>query len=172
MRVAASLRIRYGRWATLGAAGVVGLMLIHPWSPGGRGAAVPAGTAGPSISENRHQPEDDDRREYRPGPAGRPHPGAASVAAGFATAWARPGASAEAWWAGVAPHSESGFAETLRSVDPANVPARRVTGVPRALRGRTDLAVFTVPTDRGVLEVTLALLDGSWKVVGNGWRTA
>jgi len=88
------------------------------------------------------------------------------VAERFVTAWARPDLPVEAWQADVIPLATPTFAAQLRSVQPANVPARQVTGNP--VEGTTtELAAdVTVPTDAGALLVELALMSGTWKVSG------
>lgn len=93
---------------------------------------------------------------------------AAPVAAAFAAAWARPELPAETWWQRVASHCDEGFARALRTVDPARVPATRVTGRPVATQAPKDgAAVYEVATDAGTLTVTLAGVGGRWVVTGN-----
>jgi hypothetical protein len=102
-------------------------------------------------------------------PAGQP----GTVAADFAVAWARPDLPAERWWTGVAPFCEAGFAQRLRSVDPGNLPATRVTGPPvPASPPSGGVAVFTVPTDGGTLVVTVAAVGGRWLVTDDDFRRA
>jgi hypothetical protein len=99
---------------------------------------------------------------------------AAATAAGFATAWTRSDLPANGWWAGVSPLCEAGFAAKLRTVDPANVPATKVTGPPvTASNPGEGVVVYTVPTDGGMLSVTVAVIGGRWQVTGNNFgRTA
>jgi hypothetical protein len=58
----------------------------------------------------------------------------------------------------------------LHSVDPANVPASRVTGAPRVISSTTDLLVATVPTDGGTLTVTCARFGRIWRVTLHDFR--
>ncbi|MFV2021724.1 hypothetical protein [Micromonospora sp. LOL_023] len=98
---------------------------------------------------------------------------AAPVAAAFATAWARPDLTAQAWWQGVAALCDDGFAAALRTVDPAQVPATRVTGQPVVVEApEAGAAVYDVPTDAGTLTVTLSDVGGRWVVTGNDFSRA
>lgn len=93
---------------------------------------------------------------------------APKAAARFAKAWARPRMGAETWWKEIAPLCEPGFAARLRTVDPGNIPATRVTGTPRVVvapAGRSARYAFS--TDAGTLLVTVADLGGTWLVSGN-----
>ncbi|MEV0216521.1 hypothetical protein [Micromonospora sp. NPDC050695] len=68
---------------------------------------------------------------------------------------------------------DEGFARALRSVDPARVPAARVTGRPVATQApAAGAAVYEVATDTGTLTVTLAAVDGRWRVTGNDFIRA
>ncbi|MEV4826487.1 hypothetical protein [Micromonospora sp. NPDC049274] len=68
---------------------------------------------------------------------------------------------------------DDGFADALRTVDPARVPATRVTGRPVAAQGPTEgAAVYEVATDAGTLTVTLAAVGGRWRVTGNDFVRA
>ncbi|MEV0732379.1 hypothetical protein [Polymorphospora sp. NPDC050346] len=90
------------------------------------------------------------------------------MVAGFAAAWARPAVPADGWWQEVSRWCEATFAELLRTVDPAAVPASRVTGDPVLQSGPTDgVAVLEVATDAGSLMVTVGVVDGRWLVTGN-----
>ncbi|MEW2383667.1 hypothetical protein AB0873_16475 [Micromonospora sp. NPDC047707] len=114
------------------------------------------------------QPGGDAHGQDRPPAAPPPPAQAAPVAAAFAAAWARPDLPPDVWWRGVASSCDEGFARALRTVDPARVPATRVTGrlvVKQAPTG--GAAVYEVPTDAGTLTVTLAGVGGRWVVTGN-----
>ncbi|NYT96454.1 hypothetical protein [Salinispora sp. H7-4] len=126
-------------------------------------ATVASATAPESAGE---QPGHDDHDHAEP-PEPPPAAQAAPVAARFASAWARPDLSATAWWQGLAPLCDEGFAGLLRTVDPAQVPATRVTGPPVATHAPADgAAEFEVPTDAGTVTVTLAGVDGRWVATG------
>jgi hypothetical protein len=138
-------------------------------APSSGGPIYPTPTAdGGSPSAAAERPGTDDHDHDPPPVAPPPAVQAAPVAAAFARAWARPDLSAAAWWRGVSPSCEGGFARALRSVDPARVPATRVTGRPVATRGPAGgAAVYDIATDAGTLTVTLAAVGGRWLVTGN-----
>jgi hypothetical protein len=90
----------------------------------------------------------------------------------FAAAWAQPVLPAARWWAGVAPWCQPSYAELLRTVDPANIPATRITGPPRPVSQQSGLATYTVATDAGVLTITVAALGGRWLVTNHDFARA
>jgi hypothetical protein len=102
-------------------------------------------------------------------PTGQPGP----VAAGFAAAWVRGDLPADRWWSAVAPFCEAGFAQRLRTVDPGNLPATKLTGAPVQVSPPVNgVAVFTITTDGGALVVTVAAGDGRWLVTDNDFQRA
>ncbi|MEU1842265.1 hypothetical protein [Micromonospora sediminicola] len=102
-----------------------------------------------------------------------PVAGAAPAAAAFATAWARPRLDAASWLKGVTPLCVPRFAAQLRTVDPANLPASRITGRPEATHPvRDGGGQFAIPTDRGTLLVSVADVEGRWLVTGNDFVRA
>ena len=105
-----------------------------------------------------------------PDPGDPPAAAAVTVAARFGAAWVRRTLPTARWWAGIAPLCEPGFAARLHTVDPANIPASRITGPARSFTRRSGLLAFTMPTDAGVLTVTVAALAGRWRVTGNDFR--
>ncbi|MFF0256941.1 hypothetical protein ACFYPW_31150 [Micromonospora zamorensis] len=73
----------------------------------------------------------------------------------------------------MAPTCDDGFALALRTVDPARVPATRLTGPPVATQAPAGgAAVYEVATDAGTLTVTLGAVDGRWRVTGNDFVRA
>ncbi|TNH28810.1 hypothetical protein FHG89_14015 [Micromonospora orduensis] len=114
------------------------------------------------------RPGTDDHDQASALPAPPPAAQAAPVVAAFAAAWVRSDLPATVWWRDVARTCDEGFTEALRTVDPARVPATRVTGRPVATQAPSDgAAVYEVATDAGKLTVTLAAVDGRWVVTGN-----
>jgi hypothetical protein len=91
---------------------------------------------------------------------------AVRVAERFTAAWARPELGAQTWWRGVAAYAEPGYAALLRTVEPSNVPAHRVTGAGRSVRVDGGVVVVDVPTDAGTCRVTVtaAAGTGTWRV--------
>lgn len=98
---------------------------------------------------------------------------APGIAARFAALWARPGISAERWRREISPLCEPGFAARLSRTDPAAIPASRITGPPVVVpNSQLTLRSYTVATDSGVLRVTVAALDGKWRVTTNDFQRA
>jgi hypothetical protein len=137
------------------------------------GASTGSPSTGASSTVEASPHPSDEGGVYEPSPVGSTGVAAARrVAAAFATAWARPDLPAATWWRGVAAYAEPGYAELLRSVEPANVPASRVTGTARTVRAAAGLVVVDVPTDAGTCRVTVADTAGTgeWKVSTHSWR--
>jgi hypothetical protein len=135
-------------------------------------ATASPSTVSPSYPEEPSHPADEGG-VYVPSPAGSAGTAAATrVATAYATAWARPDLRATSWWRGVARYAEPGYADLLRSVEPANVPASRVTGAARVVRAAAGVVVVDVPTDAGTCRVTVADTSGAgeWKVSTHSWR--
>jgi hypothetical protein len=98
-------------------------------------------------------------------PLPRADEGAAEwVAVAFVTAWADHHAGAR-WLTGVRRYAHPQLAAELRTVDPRNVPAHRVTGQPGLVDGGGDSAVVRVPTDAGPVTVTVVRSARAWQVV-------
>jgi len=141
-------------------------------------AASPQGSpqssdpATPGLPRASSEPAGTDHAVPDTAPAPPPTTRAAQVATRFAAAWARPALPADRWWTEIAPWCEPRFADLLRSVDPANIPARRVTGPPRPAITKPGLITYTVPTEAGLLTVTVAALGGTWLVTNNDFRRA
>jgi len=134
-------------------------------SPPSTGAATPA------LPRTTQEPAGRDNAAPDKPPAPPPPAQAAQVVTRFATAWARPALPADRWWSDIAPWCEQRFAALLRSVDPANIPASKVTGPPLpAAGGQPGLITYTVPTDAGTLTVSVAALAGKWQVTNNDFR--
>jgi hypothetical protein len=148
------------------AAVVVIVLIARPGLPRDR----PARTVAPSTVATSAPA--DEGSVYTPSSV-RPVDVAAArrTAVGFATAWARPDLAAGPWWQGVAVYAEPGYARLLRSVDPANVPANRVTGAARVVSEDSGLVVVDVPTDAGTCRVTVAdsAGTGTWRVSTHSW---
>jgi hypothetical protein len=82
----------------------------------------------------------------------------------YVRAWARPHLSHEAWLTSVLLYTTPEYGRILATVDPANVPATTITG-PVTVRTSTTAAVTAdVPTDAGLLRVTVVARDSIWLV--------
>jgi hypothetical protein len=124
-------------------------------------ATLPPTSAGPAGHDDEGAPPQ--------APAGQP----GTAVAGFAAAWVRADLPADRWWSGVAPFCEPGFAQQLRTVDPGNLPASKVTGAPVQVSPPSGgVTVFTVRTDGGVLVVTVAAVNGRWLVTDDDFQRA
>ena len=96
-------------------------------------------------------------------------PVALDVASRWAAAWVRPaeGVSAEQWLAGLRPLTTEEYLGLLATVDPANIPATRVTGSPTAVRVAASSVQAEVPTDTVTLLVLVVRTEfGDWRVSG------
>ncbi|MEU1888517.1 hypothetical protein ABZ491_23900 [Micromonospora rifamycinica] len=89
----------------------------------------------------------------------------------FTTAWLDGStASAEQWQSGLRPMSTPALTEKLAGVDPAGVPAGKVTGTP-TLRPRTAVfAEVLVPLESGRLRLELVAPEGRWLVDAVDWE--
>jgi hypothetical protein len=93
---------------------------------------------------------------------------ALSVAARWAAAWVDhpQGVPAKQWVDGLRPFTTDEYLGVLVGVDPANIPATRVTGEPRATKVAARSVQVTVPTDALTLDVLVVLTDEGWRVAG------
>jgi hypothetical protein len=100
-------------------------------------------------------------------PSAAPDP-ALSVAARWAAAWVDhpQGVSAQQWVDGLRPFTTDEYLGVLVGVDPANIPATRVTGEPRATKVASRSVQVTVPTNALTLDVLVVLTDEGWRVAG------
>ena len=93
---------------------------------------------------------------------------ALSVAARWSAAWVdhRPGMTGEQWVAGLRPFTSDEYLGVLVGVDPANIPATRITGEPRPVRVAARSVQVQVPTDALTLTVLVVATDDGWRVAG------
>ena len=59
---------------------------------------------------------------------------------------------------------QAAYAQLLAGTDPANVPARAAIGSPRLVSGDTAVVVADVPTDVGLIRVTVTSTGGRWLI--------
>ncbi|MCM4083901.1 hypothetical protein [Paractinoplanes hotanensis] len=78
--------------------------------------------------------------------------------------WARPTQDRKAWHAGIRPMVTPAYAQLLANTDPAQIPARVATGSPRLVSADTAVVVADVPTDAGLIRVTVASTGGRWLI--------
>jgi hypothetical protein len=93
---------------------------------------------------------------------------ALSVAARWTPAWVNhpQGVTAQKWVDGLRPYTTEEYLGVLTGVDPANIPASRVTGEPRALRVAARSVQVEVPTDKLTLNVLVVATEDGWRVAG------
>ncbi|WP_433531218.1 hypothetical protein ACQPYA_03665 [Micromonospora sp. CA-263727] len=127
------------------------------------GSGLPAATSGSGARQQAATlPADPDG--VGPSATARPDEAAVDAATRFVRAWARPHLPARRWLADLRPLAVAAYADLLATVDPANVAARHVTGGARvalAIDGRVDV---DVPTDAGLLRVSVLRAGSRWLV--------
>jgi hypothetical protein len=95
-----------------------------------------------------------------------------AVARAFAEAWVHHDVSTNAWYAALLPHTTRELAAKLDGVDPARVPADRVTGEPTLVPRGSAFVEVTIPVDSGLLRLRLVAPEGRWLVDGVDWERA
>ncbi|WP_214368390.1 hypothetical protein [Pseudonocardia sp. H11422] len=90
------------------------------------------------------------------------------VAADWADAWVDhpDGITSEQWLAGLRPLTTDEYLGVLANVDPANVPAARVTGSPQPVKVAPSSVRVEVPTDALTLIVLVVDTEDGWRVAG------
>jgi hypothetical protein len=126
-------------------------------APGGS-SGTPAPTALPPVPD----------LEPTPLPLSQAPAGALSVAARWAGAWVRPaaGTTAQQWLDGLRGTTTDEYLGVLSAVDPANIPATRVTGEPRPVQVAAHSVQVEVPTDALTLVVLVTDTETGWRVAG------
>lgn len=167
------LRSRYGFALLLAAvvAGVVGVGQLA--DPAGRttGGLRPDAQAAVTVAPHAG---DDGEAAAPTTPEPATSPGAMppeQVAELFATAWIdHRQVDSPTWLARLRPYATERLAGKLAGVDPAGVPADRLTG-PAKLAARAESYVeVTVPVDAGVLRLHVVGTDGRWLVDSVDWE--
>lgn len=95
-------------------------------------------------------------------------PEALATARRWAHAWVHhpDGITAEQWTEQLRPYTTEEYLPLLRSVDPANIPSRAVTGPPRAVSVTAGSVQVDVPTDGALLRLTVIRTGAGWRVAG------
>ena len=90
------------------------------------------------------------------------------MAARWAAAWVDhpPGVRPSSGSTACAPFTTDEYLGVLVGVDPANIPATRVTGEPRATKVAARSVQVTVPTNALTLRVLVVQTDDGWRVAG------
>jgi hypothetical protein len=143
---------------------------------GGPGAGSAGPPPGPPEVAVQVSGADDGEAGPLPSPSPVTSPGAAAperVAAAFASAWLdHRNVTEDRWLARLRPHATQSLADKLTGVDPAGVPAERVTGALRLLPRGESFVEAIVPVDSGTLRLLLIATDGRWFVDGVDWERA
>ncbi|RLK12660.1 hypothetical protein DER29_5943 [Micromonospora sp. M71_S20] len=149
-------------------AGVATLLLTAcaASQPAPAGSAPTTGTAAEPAVPTGTLPADPDG--VLPATSVAADPAAVTTALRFVRAWARPDLPAETWWAGVRPYAVPAYAELLATVDPANVPATRLTGGGQVVAATAQRVDVDVSTDAGVLRVVCVRSGHRWLVATLG----
>lgn len=158
--------------------GIVVALLIPPAQPGagsqdgGTSTGHPSGSpTGDSSSGGTTASTTQETRLTAPLSTATPAPPASqalAVAVSFTKAWANhpAGITSQQWLAGLKPYTTDEYLPQLASVDPANIPATKVTGAAVSIESTTSSVVADVPTDGGTLKVTVIMTPQQ------GWRVS
>lgn len=95
-----------------------------------------------------------------------PNPEAINVAKQWATAWVNhpAGISNADWLTGLRALTTDEFLPQMQTVDPANIPATRVTGDPTVQTSYTSSVEVIIPTDGPKLSITVINTGAGWRV--------
>lgn len=127
---------------------------------------LPAAGAAVTLSTSASLPT----RLSSPPPAASagPAPEALAVVAQWTAAWVNhpDGITTAQWLAGLKPYTTDEYLPVMATVDPANIPATKVTGSPVSVRATATSVDANVPTDGGTVGVTVILTTNGWRVAG------
>ncbi|MEJ5913767.1 hypothetical protein [Pseudokineococcus sp. 1T1Z-3] len=130
-------------------------------------SAPPTGSSATPLAEGPDYGEDVPDAEPLPTWDADARAAAVQHAGATMTAFARPGLPEQQWWNELAPLMTVSGQDAYGAVDPAEVPARQVTGEAVLVDDSSAwLARLEVPTDVGAYEVLLAREDAAAP-----WRT-
>lgn len=153
-----------GRLASHGRSDQVGISA--PRATVSASAPGAGATSGPDVRASS------DPLLHKPVPPSTP-PGADSpsvVAKQFALAWLHHDrVTAQAWLDGLAPYSTADLRTRLVGVDPADVPASRLSKAVDITNDTETDCVAQATTDSGVLTLSLELTSGHWLVTNIDW---
>ncbi|GAA5128591.1 hypothetical protein [Haloechinothrix salitolerans] len=99
-----------------------------------------------------------------------PDPAAVAIARKWARAWAThpDGISNKKWLRGLAPFTTEEYLPVMKTVEPDNIPATKVTGAPKVVESYTASVVAEVPTNGPTLRITVVKTDAGWRVSNYG----
>ncbi|WP_328646147.1 hypothetical protein OHS58_43485 [Amycolatopsis sp. NBC_00348] len=95
-----------------------------------------------------------------------PNGDAVRVAKEWAAAWVNhpAGITSAQWLEQLKPFTTEEYLPVMSSVDPANVPATKVTGEPTVGTSYTSSVQLTIPTDGPKLSITVVSTNAGWRV--------
>jgi hypothetical protein len=93
-----------------------------------------------------------------------------TVAGAFAADWVARHVPADVWHARLAERATPELARKLSGVDPAAVPAERVTGQPVLIPHAATIVDVVIPVDSGKLRLRVIAADDRWLVDGVDWE--
>lgn len=166
--VAVALGVSLATTALGGGSGGSGLISAGPSSSPSRSPARPPGSSGavPGGAAATVLPP---VPGLGPLPLSQAPPAALEVAARWSAAWLRPpaGTTAQQWLEGLRATTTEEYFSQLTAVDPANIPATRVTGQPRPVSVAARSVQVEVPTDALTLIVLVVDTGRGWQVAGH-----
>jgi hypothetical protein len=153
----------------VGAVIVIGRALGGPAAPSGVTAGAPS--AVPTVIASGQEDDGVDAPESPPAPstsAGATAPG--KLASQFLTAWLKhANVTPDAWFTGMQAYMTTRLASELTGVDPAGVPASRITGPVTLIDHDTSFVEASIPVDSGIVTLRLLATNGQWLVDGVDW---
>jgi hypothetical protein len=132
-------------------------------------SAIPSGTLAP-LPTSASAPATPEQTRITAPPSApspvAPAPQALDTAKRWVEKWvAHPtGITSDEWLDGLRPYTTEEYLPVMKSVDPANVPATRLTGEPRAVQSFPKSVEAEVPTDGGTLKLTVIDTAAGWRV--------
>jgi hypothetical protein len=95
-----------------------------------------------------------------------PADAALKVAESWGKAWVRhpKGTTNEKWLDGLRPYTTEEYLVEMSTVDPANIPATKVTGPPVPRQSYTSSVTANLPTNGGTLAITVIDTPQGWRV--------
>ncbi|WP_328613868.1 hypothetical protein OHS18_36840 [Amycolatopsis sp. NBC_00355] len=95
-----------------------------------------------------------------------PNGDAVRVAKEWAAAWVNhpQGITSAQWLEQLKPFTTEEYLPVMASVDPANIPATKVTGEPTVGTSYTSSVQLTIPTDGPKLSITVVSTNAGWRV--------
>jgi hypothetical protein len=91
---------------------------------------------------------------------------ALKVAESWGKAWVNhpEGTTSEKWLDGLRPYTTEEYLVEMATVDPANIPATKVTGAPVPRDSYTSSVTANLPTDGGTIAITVIDTPQGWRV--------